>query len=158
MEHPPTYLAGKVRQPLPGGPADLLRDGRWCGHGELTYQVFDLVLDANDTFMVRLRADGDESGEAPCVQLATPSGLAFLAYDSRKHLASVYYAEVDDEPRLSSRHEYRCPQCKAQLFQVAVGFEIPQDSESADDTSWFALAAKCRKCGHAHIAYDDETA
>jgi hypothetical protein len=158
MENPPTYLIGKVRQPLQAGPADLLLDGHWCGHGGPKYRVFDVVFDDNDISKVRLRTCDDERGEAPCVKLIVPAGPSFLAYDSRRHPASVYYDETGEEPILGSRHIYRCPECKAQLFQVTIGFEMPQDSGSADDISWFALAAKCIKCGHAQIAYEDETA
>ena len=44
------------------------------------------------------------------------------------------------------------------LVRIAVGFEVPLDAESANDTSWFALATECAGCGLTRIAFDDETA
>ena len=43
-------------------------------------------------------------------------------------------------------------------IRIAVGFEAPLDAESANDTSWFALATECADCGLTDIAFDHETA
>ncbi len=34
MANPPDYLMGRARAPETDGPAALLMDGRWCGHGQ----------------------------------------------------------------------------------------------------------------------------
>lgn len=55
---PPDYLRGKCRKPNETGPARLLADGKWCGHGETTFWLFDIVSDGNDRFGVRLPQPG----------------------------------------------------------------------------------------------------
>jgi hypothetical protein len=44
------------------------------------------------------------------------------------------------------------------VFKIAVGFGVSLDAESANDTSWCALATECTCCGLSRIAIDDETA
>lgn len=51
---------------------------------------------------------------------------------------------------------YQCG-CHSERFKVAVGFEVSGDSEEPEDTSWFALAVQCEKCGKRQVIFDDET-
>ena len=78
-----------------------------------------------------------------------------MIYDSRRHPASVF---VDSEKEALFLPPERCPKCNATVFRVAVGFEVPADAQSPNDTSWFALALECCQCRLNKIAYDDETA
>jgi hypothetical protein len=154
IEGPPDYLKGRCKPAVQEGPARLLQDGAWCGHGEKTYFVFDIQLADCDEFHIELPVV--ESGNPPLVRVtSTKSGRKFAIYDSRRHPASCFY-ESKKTPQLQPR--YRCPKCVSERFRVAVGFEIPIDVSSSNDTSWFALAATCVSCGAASVVYDDETA
>jgi hypothetical protein len=163
MTIPPDYLEGKVVPAAGTGPAVLLQDGQWFGHGEAEYDVFDVQVGNENTFSVQLPDletdnDGDEL-TAPVVMVHADSGVTFPLYDPRKHPASLFYPEDETEFEASPlQPTFRFPNCDHQRFKIAVGFEIPRDSETPNDTSWFALAAKCVACGWGEIIYDDETA
>ena len=149
---PPDYLQGKVKEAKPDGPARHLIDGKWCGHGEEIYWLYDIETGGCHHFNVRL----PEPGELPVVMVICPeTNEAFPIYDSRRHPASVFVGQKT-EPTLQATEQ--CPKCRSTVFRVAVGFEVPADAESPNDTSWFALALECVQCGLSQIAYDDETA
>jgi hypothetical protein len=148
----PTYISTKVAPPDPEGPAQLLLDGDWCGHGEPSFSVFDIQHGSVSHFHVRLTDDTSDNFTVSAVEL---SPMSFLAYDSRQHPASIY-AGNPASPVFSNRFE--CPGCQHDLFRVAVGFEIPSDSSAPEDTSWFAMAAECVRCQWQDLLFDDETA
>jgi hypothetical protein len=154
IEGPPDYLRGKVKKPKADGPAALLADGAWCGHGEKTFRIFDIALGKVRTFSFRLPA---ASVNAPAQVIVTPieRQQTFAIYDSRRHPASVY---VDSKAEPAMGTSFVCPRCGAGMFRLSVGFEIPMDSETESDTSWFALAVQCKACGWKSIVYNDETA
>jgi len=155
----PAYLVGKVRPPNKNGPAHLLLDGSWCGHGELFYQVYDVQVGDTRVFRVCLPVqDGkDMSPVAVKVTVGDEPGESFLLYDSRKHPASLYFYEpfVNEHPKFGG--VFTCPKCGGNMFLLAVGFEMPEDSEGPEDVSWFVLAARCARCGWEDIIFEDET-
>jgi len=159
MVNPPDYLEGKVSGPAEDGPAKLLLDGKWCGHGLSSYSVFDIEHRSERVFKIRLPGPDDEGLDLPVVMAKPRIGAAFAVYDSSRHPASVYFVDSDsDRPRPHLARFFRCPNCGKERFQLSVGFEVPEDSEASNDTSWFALAAKCAHCGWPKIICDDETA
>jgi hypothetical protein len=153
---PPTYLNGNARPALRKGPARRLFSGRWCGHGRDTYAVFDIVSEGETSFRVRLPQPDDTELNPPLV-LAITNGKKFALYDSRKHDGSIYSGKHRQHLQSRLRAYFRCPNCTAQTFRLAVGFEIPSDSEGPNDTSWFSLAAECERCNWLDVIYDDET-
>jgi hypothetical protein len=164
MTIPPDYLEGKVAISAGTGPAVLLQDGQWRRHGEPEYDVFDVQVGNEKIFSIQLPdldAENDEDElTAPVVMVHSDSGDTFPIYDPRKHPASLFCPE-DGEPEFEPsplQTTFRCPNCDQQRFYVSVGFEVPSDSQSPNDTSWFALAVKCVACGWGEIIYDDETA
>lgn len=161
---PPDYLEGRVIPSAGTGPGAYLQDGQWCGHSEPEYEVFDVQAGNENIFSIQLPdlEDGNDSDEltAPVVVVHSDSGVTFPVYDPRKHPASLFYTEEGDfefepAPLLSIFH---CPNCGQRRFHISVGFEVPGDSLAPNDTTWFALAAKCAACGWGEIIYDDETA
>jgi len=152
LEGPPSYLRGRVAEPDWNGPAKHLRDGSWCGHGEPVFWIYDVRDGTNSTFSVELPVAG--APDAPVVRLANTSACELIAYDSRKHHASMFSGATDIAPL----ELFRCPSCAATGFRVAVGFEVPVDADSEDDTTWFALALACGACDWSAAAWTDETA
>jgi hypothetical protein len=153
MRPPPDYLKGHVREPAPNGPADLLSDGSWCGHGEPEFAIYD-VHDAGES---ALGVVLPSAYPALCAVSAFREGhQPFFIYDPRRHPASVYAGGSEEHPYVPAA-PCQCP-CGSRTFKVAVGFEIPGDSETPEDTSWFALAVQCTRCGKQEDLFDDETA
>jgi hypothetical protein len=152
LHGPPDYLLGHCGTTSPTSPAKLLRSGDWCGHGEQTFWVYDIFTRKNDLFTVRL----PEPDGVPLVEVTPKTGgSSIVIYDCRRHPANVFFGS-DGQPVLKANEE--CPKCGSDVFQVSVGFEVPADAQSVNDTSWFALALECEACGLARIAYEDETA
>jgi hypothetical protein len=152
LHGPPDYLLKKCRAPRPNGPASLLEDGGWCGHGEETFWAYDIFCPDDNQFSVRL----PDPGGPPVVNVTSRANeVTFPVYDGRSHPANVYVGSTEG-PVLRSPE--KCPKCGFDVFHVAVGFEVPADAQSANDTSWFALALQCVSCEFARIAYEDETA
>ncbi len=157
---PPSYLIGRVRHPDENGPARLLLDGSWCGHGELLYRVYDVQVGDTRVFRVRLPTQDNEDVSPTAVEIAFEDGTGepFLLYDSRKHPASLYFYEpfVNEHPKFGE--DFTCSECGGNTFLLAIGFEIPGDSAGPDDVSWFVLAARCIRCGWEDVVFEDETA
>lgn len=143
----PGYVREHTRAPAWDGPAAHLRDGSWCGHGEPTRAVFDLRTPGGAGAAVELPVDGADG--APTVRFGD-----VVAYDARRHPASAFEATA----RAAPTRAFECPRCGSARFQAAVGFEVPSDASSDDDTTWFALALACVSCGWSGLVWDDETA
>jgi hypothetical protein len=155
MRNPPSYLQGHVREPRDHQAADLLSDGVWCGHGEPDFVIYEVHENGDSALSVRLPMK--KPYPALCaVSAFRPGNKPFFVYDPRHHPASVFSFQQEHSYSPNAPHE--CPSCKSVLFRIAIGFEIPGDSEEAEDTSWFALAVQCVACGVAEILFDDETA
>jgi hypothetical protein len=152
LRGPPSYLRGKTSKPARTGPAQHLRDGSWCGHGEPQFWIYDVHDGPVRAFEVHVPIEGDSG--PPVVRLRHGAGEELLAYDARRHPASVFCSRRD-EPRT---RVVDCQRCGGRSQHVSVGFEVPADAASPDDTSWFALAVACTACGASGIVYDDETA
>jgi hypothetical protein len=153
---PPTYLSS-VAIPTSGtGPATLLADGAWCGHGEPSFGVYDIRTPDSTLFSLRLPSS-PTFPELAAVTAVSSSRQTFFLYDPRKHPASVYADDRRDFP-YTPAPPFSCPSCRAEAFSVAVGFEVPSDSEEPDDVSWFAVAVECSQCKWRGIIFDDETA
>ena len=153
---PPTYLSGYAIPTGGGGPANLLTDGAWCGHGEPLFGIYDVRTPSSSVFSVCLPSS-PRFPELAAVTATSPAKETFFLYDPRKHPASVYADDSRKFPHTPAA-PFACPSCRGEAFTVAVGFEVPGDSEEPDDTSWFALAVECSSCKWRGIIFDDETA
>ncbi|MCX6950871.1 MAG: hypothetical protein NTV51_01595 [Verrucomicrobia bacterium] len=156
MKEPPSYLKNHAKEPVAPGPHELLLDGTWCGHGEPDYAIFE-VHDADVTSLGLHLPSGAPFPALCAVTAFRDGGAPFFVYDPRHHPASAFTGSEKDHP-WHPAPAHRCFSCGAERFRLAVGFEIPGDSESPDDTSWFALAVQCTACGAREGLFDDETA
>lgn len=154
MRTPAGYLKQHLREPNSTGPSQLLADGSWCGHGEPEFAIYDVHEESEDAFVLSFPSDPYPSLCA--VSARRLGGIPVFVYDPRRHPASVYVGGRREHPYHSS--EYRCSWCNSQTFRLSVGFEIPGDSASPEDTSWFALAVECVACDQQKIVFNDETA
>jgi hypothetical protein len=155
MKAPPDYLKDYVREPAPDGPADLLSDGSWCGHGEPEFAVYD-IHEAGEGSLGVILPSGEPYPALCAVSALREGHKPFFIYDPRRHPASVYAGSSKEHPYVPAA-PHRCS-CGSRCFRVAVGFEIPGDSETPEDTSSFALAVQCTHCLKRERLFDDETA
>lgn len=156
MKEPPSYLKDHVMEPVSPGPHELLLDGAWCGHGEPEYAIFEVHDKGGTSLGVHLPSS--EPYPALCAVTAfRDSGDPFFIYDPRHHPASTFAGSRQEHP-WHPAPPFQCGSCGSKKFRLAVGFEVPSDSQSPDDTSWFALATQCVACGARECLFDDETA
>jgi hypothetical protein len=156
---PPDYLAGKAVLFSNTSPVKLLESGGWCGHGESKYNVFDIQIENKKNFSLRLPILEEDQIYLPVLTAVLDSDFEFNIYDPRKHPSSIYSAEgLFEVDKLPLQTLFHCPKCNKERFYLSVGFEIPGDSVSSNDTSWFAAAVKCIDCHWEDLVYDHETA
>jgi hypothetical protein len=155
VKNAPDYINQFVSTPNPNGASELLIGGRWCGHGEELFRVYDIAENGNLIFHIQLPDTESEEVFPDAVMVtSTKSQKQFLIYDTRQHPASMYSSSDD----LKFLDTYRCDKCNDVNFKISVGFEVPVDSSSFNDTTWFAMATECIHCGNKTIAFDNETA
>ena len=155
---PPDYLANHAIIAHRAGAAALLFDGRWCGHGMEKYAIFNVVDGGEDIFRLKLSQDDDHSVNPPQITAISRLKKTIVVYNARKHPANIYADEDTKNIKTRMKRYFRCPSCNSQWFQLAIGFEYPDDSDLKDDVSWFALATECNDCRWLDIIYQDETA
>ena len=147
----PGYLRAHARRPDADGAADLLADGAWCGHGEQRYRLFDLHQDGDLILHLALPVEEEMDGHEPLATAAAANSPPFTVYDARLWLRR-------GPARPSTPTAALTCGCGGTRFRVAVGFEVPADADSHDDVTWFALAARCARCGEGDVVFDDEIA
>jgi hypothetical protein len=74
------------------------------------------------------------------------------------HPASWYSMDEFKTKDTIYSEKYSCTKCNDNKFQISIGLEIPEDSETVNDISWFSMATKCVSCGNKEIVFEDETA
>ncbi|MDB4944556.1 MAG: hypothetical protein JWP97_4090 [Labilithrix sp.] len=156
-ETPPDYLAPYARKPKKTGPSVLLADGSFCGHGEPRFGVWDLAVDGSKELVVELPLPEEEKRLWPVVRVASAKSTKekVLAYDSRAVVSAAGSGAASGKP--TGTKGLACPSCTGRIFQVSVGFEIPDDATSPEDTSWFALAVRCLKCRREEVVWQHES-
>jgi len=139
---PPTYLDGLARESTDKSvAAAALHKGEFCGHGEPTMTIFDVVIDGDGDLEVDAIIDDacDENGANPLIVAARRQGqsdwhvLFERAWDERsmmltdvrsRKLTSEEVEELGGEPLHG---------------KVAIGFEYPCDAQSRDDVTWLTI-------------------
>ncbi len=110
LNGPPNYLIGICERATKSGPARLLADGKWSGHGEKNFWLYDIAVNHESEFMLQL-----PYGDGPLVVrvVRQSGGPAFLIYESRRHPADAYYES--QEPSASRPVEV-CSKCGSALY------------------------------------------
>lgn len=140
---PPSYLEGIVRESTPASPAAKeLFKGKFCGHGEPTMTVFDIVVDGAEELEIAAIGDEqvDEEGRnVVLLAVRKPDGQWIALFrreweDAMASLVEVRSTKVRPvevkrfaEARLTGR--------------VSIGFEYPCDADSRDTVSWLTIDA-----------------
>lgn len=127
---PPDHLADVLQEADPNGPARLLLDGRFCGHGEPTYGVFDVA--GSQTGLELWWGEAESTAR---VMAREPGAEWFELFDSSRHPQG---SPTERQADLGSPEPMASPQ-GATKFQISVGFEYPVECTSQDDVSWIAI-------------------
>lgn len=150
---PPPFLAGFTREPATSLASKVLVQGTFCGHGEPTYTVFDIVINGQDRLDVVTFFAGDEEddddpeaeGQDAVLVLARPCGtkgdwLVVFSEEWRDESGDIH---VPDEPELHAFDEEEEDEVAetAQAALLSIGFEYPPDADSLKEFSWLALDA-----------------
>ena len=161
VDNAPDYVKPHITAANEKGTAGILLDGKWCGHGEPLFRIYDVMENGNTAFNIFLPNDELGFDERPVNSvklISITTGKEFFIYDAGQHPASLYRITqpgINDQPDFWK--QFVCT-CGGETFKASVGFEIPGDSEKANDVSWFALTGECTNCRQKGFIYDHETA
>jgi hypothetical protein len=137
---PPTYLDGIALQATPASPAaKALFTGQFCGHGEPTMTIFDIVIDGAETLEVGAIADPDDP--------AGKRNLPVLVARKPGSQWRILFRREWEEAQATLEGVEVAPLSPAELASVgsygngraAIGFEYPADATSRDVVSWVAI-------------------
>lgn len=148
---PPPFLGGCVREAKSLASSVLVK-GTFCGHGEPTYTVFDIVVDGADRLDVVTffegdedEEDGDEGEQEAAVVLVRPCGgtgpwLVVYSVEWRDESGDLY---PPSEPEWHTFDEEEAADVMetAEPSLVSIGFEYPPDADSLGEFSWLAIDA-----------------
>lgn len=164
---PPRYLTGCVREVNPAaaiGAAVCLVQGEFCGHGEPTYSVFDVVIDGKDVLEFCLREERRPKGPALVQVLVRPAGpngnwtvihhggwFAYHVPGATLPLSATEVPASEGTPAVGRDG-------RNTRFRVAIGFEYPADCGSADEVSWVAVAVRDAGGPTGEVVLDEELA
>lgn len=145
---PPPFLAGFVREPASTDAAKVLKTGAFCGHGEPTFTVFDIIIDGEDHFDVITffaeDADDDEEANAEAViaRVRGSKGPWLVVYSS-EWINDYGDLELPAEPQFQTfkPEEDEEVMDAAEPSRLAIGFEYPPDADGINEISWLAIDA-----------------
>jgi hypothetical protein len=137
---PPMYLDGVARESTKRSPAaQMLLKGKFCGHGEPTMTVFDIVVDSEIELEVNVALDEMLSqGANPLVLVARrPKGKWVVLFRREWEENQVTLEGVRHKPL--SKAEQKRFMDQPMVGQVSIGFEYPSDATSRDCVSWLTI-------------------
>lgn len=145
---PPTVLDGLVRDATKSSPAaKSLLKGKFCGHGEPTMLVLDVVIDDSpDVFIGGLtgkNADGQPVIEALAVRGVKDGSAWHIIFQPTWAEAQATLLNVKPM-KLAPRHVAMFEASKVQA-SIAIGLEYPCDATSRDDVTWMTIDMLGRK-------------
>lgn len=140
---PPSFLKGIAREATKASPAarDLLT-GEFCGHGEPTMAIFDIVVDGADVLDVVPVFDPEqvEGEENPYLVVARkPGGEWVVLFRAEWQEDAQTLEGVERVPLDTEEIEALSQVDEPWLARVAIGFEYPADATSADCVTWMTI-------------------
>jgi len=155
IKGPPSYLVNRCKPATENGPARLIDKSDWCRRTGQESKFFDIHYQGCDRFLLRLPFPPSEMSVNPALvnAICESTGEEFAIFDIRKVIASGFFG---DEAVPELQPPVNCPKCGGNVFRASVGFGIHSESDSADDTTWFALAVRCVHCSWGGVIYEHE--
>lgn len=145
---PPPFLAGFTREPATTQAAKIIKTGVFCGHGEPTFTVFDIVIDGQDYldvitfFSEEAEEDEEANAEAVIARVRGTKGPWLVIYSS-EWINDYGDLELPTEPQFQTfkSEEDEEVMDAAEPSRVAIGFEYPADADNVNAISWLAVDA-----------------
>lgn len=141
---PPTYLDGIARESgASSRAAKALFVGKFCGHGEPTMAVFDIVIDGEEVLEVAADIDPKHSTPTesyPLVLARKPNSKTWRVL-FRRQWAERQNGLIDVVQRAPTAKELSRLSLGTITGRVSIGFEYPPDAESRDSVSWLTIDA-----------------
>lgn len=136
---PPTYLDGyAVESTKKSKSATMLLKGKFCGHGEPTMTVFDIVIDGETELEISaLSAPENPDANVPLLAVRKPGGKWFALFRREWEERSMMLEGV--KQKAVSRKEAAVLDEETLRGEVSIGFEYPCDAGSRDDVSWVTI-------------------
>jgi hypothetical protein len=150
---PPTFLDGLVRESTKdSASAKELLTGAFCGHGEPTITVFDLIIDGTEELHIdgifadtlsQEDTDGDEDddeGAAGAVSLLAvrkPGGTWHVIF--RRDWAAGQETLVGVQAETLTAAEAAKLSGQPLVGRLSIGFEYPCDADSRDAVTWMTI-------------------
>lgn len=146
---PPACFAGFVRPSTKASPAaDELLKGEFCGHGEPTFTVFDVVLGGSDIVEVCVEQGGEQGISLVLCRPDSPRGTPPPPADETPGAWRVLYDAawleqgeglIGLEAGAAGAEQIARVNSQIERGHVSIGFEYPADTESAESVSWIAI-------------------
>lgn len=138
---PPSCFDGLMREATPKSPAaKALFKGKFCGHGEPTMTIFDVVIDGEEFLEITaLTDDQDPSANLPCLAVRKPGGRWIALFRREWEESQATLEGVAPSPLTEAEIAQLNPDTG--LGRLAVGFEYPCDATSRDCVSWMTVDA-----------------
>ena len=137
---PPTFLTGIARAASPASPtAKALYSGEFCGHGEPTMTIFEIVIDGAEMLEVGAVTDANDPDgrrNLPLLLARKPGGEWRVL--CRREWEDARSTLVNVGPTSLSLAE-RAAVVSYGMGRVAIGFEYPADATAVDEVSWVAI-------------------
>jgi hypothetical protein len=143
---PPTFLTGCVREPATSQSAQELLKGEFCGHGEPTFTVFDIVCDGHEELDVLLwMPENEDDGPDPDLILARAPGAhgPWLVVFDRAWCDEAGVGRLPESPQWRTLdHETEAQAGEAaERASLSIGFEYPCDADGINVITWLAIHA-----------------
>lgn len=138
---PPTYLHGLVRESTTESrSAKALFKGEFCGHGEPTMTIFDVVIDGVEVIEIGAIPDSVAEEEGRNVVLLAarkPNGPWLALFRRAWEDAQAMLVDVKS-PKIQPGEARRISQ-DILRGRVSIGFEYPCDADSPNAVSWMTI-------------------
>lgn len=148
---PPTCLDGLVVESLgKTNPAKKLVKGKFCGHGEPTFTVFDVVIDGVDELEFgAIEYSPEEEASQVIDEEAGPWVLAVRIPGASGPWHVIFRREWEERSETLShilrtelsRDEEARLLPEIMVGRASVGLEYPADANSRDEATWMTIVA-----------------
>jgi hypothetical protein len=142
---PPSFLSGIAREATKASPAaKALYKGEFCGHGEPTMGIFDIVIDGEELLDVCAAIDPedvDRQFNLPLLVVRKPGG-DWIAIFRREWEENRSTLEGVERKPLSKKElaSLNAPD-EPMRMRVSIGCEYPADATSPDCVTWLTIDA-----------------
>lgn len=136
---PPTVLDGIVREATKSSAAaKALFKGEFCGHGEPTMTIFDVVIDGAEELDVSVIPNPEDTGRNVIALVARKPGGPWVTLYKREWEEAQSTLE-GVRPAPLTKAELAAVSSDVERARVAIGFEYPCDATSRDCVSWMTI-------------------